>query len=83
MALTVGLLKSQGIAGQSKGESIQGVWRTVEVTMTGPAARTISQIQPNLTILTARHYSRIHIDRRATSDVGGRDEGKRRRAAAV
>ena len=61
--LTVGLLTSQpGIAGQSKRESIQGVWRTVEVTMTGPAARTISQIQPNLTILTARHYSRINID---------------------
>ncbi len=62
VVLTVGLLESQGIAGQSKAESIQGVWRTVEVTMTGPAARTISQIQPNLTILTARHYSRIHID---------------------
>ena len=42
VVLTVGLLTSQGIAGQSKRGSIQGVWRTVEVTMTGPAARTIS-----------------------------------------
>ena len=62
VVLAVGSLASQGLAGQSKRESIQGVWRTVEVTMTGPAARTISQIQPNLTILTARHYSRINID---------------------
>jgi hypothetical protein len=60
--LTVGLLTSQGIAAQSKRESIQGVWRTVEVTMTGPAARTISEIAPNLTIITAKHYTRINID---------------------
>ena len=59
VVLTVGLLSSQGIAGQSKRGSIQGVWRTVEVTMAGPAARTITQIQPNLTIITARYYSRV------------------------
>ena len=60
--LTVGLLTSQpGIAGQSKRESIQGVWQAVEVRMTGPAARTIaiSEPRPNLTIITARHYSRV------------------------
>ena len=59
LVLTVALLTGQGIAGQAKRGSIQGVWRTVEVTMTGPAARTITQIPPNLTILTARHYSRV------------------------
>jgi hypothetical protein len=59
--LTVGLLTSQGIAGQSKRESIQGVWQAVEVTITGPGARTIAipEPRPNLTILTARHYSRV------------------------
>ena len=59
--LTVGLLTSQGVAGQSKQESIQGVWQVVEVTMTGPGARTIAirEPRPNLTILTARHYSRV------------------------
>jgi hypothetical protein len=73
VVVAVALLASQGIAGplvhrSARGEagsergSIQGVWRAVEVTMTGPAARTISQIQPNLTIITARHYSRINID---------------------
>jgi len=62
VALAVALLTSQGIAAQSKRGSIQGVWRTVEVTMRGPAARTITQIPPNLTILTARYYSRINID---------------------
>jgi hypothetical protein len=70
--LIVGLLTSQGIAGPpvhrsteresgSKPESIQGVWQAVEVTITGPEARTmaIPEPRPNLTIITARHYSRV------------------------
>ena len=59
--LTAGLLTSQVIAGQSKRESIQGVWQAVEVTITGPGARTIAipEPRPNLTIITARHYSRV------------------------
>jgi hypothetical protein len=56
---TVALLIGTGISAQSKNGSIQGVWRVVEVTVTGPEARTISQLEPNLTIITARHYSRI------------------------
>jgi hypothetical protein len=72
VVLTVGLLTSQGIAGQlvrrsaereggSKPKSIQGVWQAVEVTITGPGARTIAipEPRPNLTIITARHYSRV------------------------
>jgi hypothetical protein len=60
--LVVGLLTSQGIAGQSKGESIQGVWRVAEVTIAGPQARTIAFAErPNLTIITARHYSRVEV----------------------
>ena len=72
--LTVELLTSQGIAGQraqrsaereggSKRESIQGVWKAVEVTITGPGARTIAipEPRPNLTIITARHYSRVEV----------------------
>ena len=59
--LTVGLLAGQGIAGQSKRESIQGVWQVVEVTITGPGARTIAipEPRPNLTIITGKHYSRV------------------------
>jgi len=59
--LTVALLTTQGITGQSKRESIQGVWQTVEVTITGPGARTIvtREPRPNLTIITTRHYSRV------------------------
>ena len=70
--LMVGLLTSAGVAGQavhqsaeleggSKRGSIQGVWQAVEVTLTGPGARTITFTEPrrNLTILTARHYSRV------------------------
>ena len=67
VVLTVGLLTSQTRAAVRQGarvrsgESIQGVWQAVEVTMTGPAARTIAipEPRPNLTIITARHYSRV------------------------
>ena len=68
--LTMGLLASQGVAAQSVrqgaerdggSQSIQGVWQAVEVTLTGPGARTIviREPRPNLTIITARHYSRV------------------------
>ena len=70
--LALGLLASQGLAGQpvrrsaerdggSQRESIQGVWQAVEITITGPGARTITiaEPRPNLTIITARHYSRV------------------------
>jgi hypothetical protein len=62
LGLTVGLLATQDAATQSSRKSIQGVWQAVEVTTTGPGARTITirQPRPNLTILTARHYSQIH-----------------------
>jgi hypothetical protein len=55
---------SQTLVGQSKTESIQGVWQVVEVTITGPGARTIRirEPRPNLTILTGRHYSQTHDD---------------------
>ena len=62
VVLTVGLLNSQGVAGQSKRESHQGVWQVAEVTIPGPAARTIAfRERPNLTIITARHYSRVEV----------------------
>jgi hypothetical protein len=55
------LASTHGIAAQS-GQSIQGVWRIVEAITTGPAARTIQfGDRPNLTIITARHYSRVEI----------------------
>jgi hypothetical protein len=61
-ALSVGLLTSQGTAQQSTRESIQGVWRIVEATTSGPGARTIAfGDRPNLTIITARHYSRVEV----------------------
>ena len=61
-ALSVGLLAGQGTAAQSAGGSIQGVWRVVEAAITGPAARTISFAErPNLTIITAKHYSRVEV----------------------
>jgi hypothetical protein len=60
--LSVGLLTSPGTAQQSTRESIQGVWRIVEATISGPGARTIAFAdRPNLTIITARHYSRVEV----------------------
>ena len=40
------------------------MWQAVEVTITGPGARTIviPQPRPNLTIFTGRHYSQVHVD---------------------
>ncbi len=61
-ALSVGLMTSHGIGAQSTRESIQGVWRVVEANIPGPAARTIAFAErPNLTIITARHYSRVEV----------------------
>ena len=61
-ALAVGLLISQGTAAQPTRESLQGVWRVVEATITGAAPRTIAFAdRPNLTIITARHYSRVEV----------------------
>jgi len=61
-ALSVVLLVAQGTAAQSTRASIQGVWRIVDATVTGPGARTIAFAErPNLTIITARHYSRVEV----------------------
>ncbi len=61
-AVSVALLASQAIAAQSTRASIQGVWRIVDATTTGPGARTIAfGERPNLTIITARHYSRVEV----------------------
>lgn len=59
----VSLLTGLSVAAQSKPGSIQGVWQAVEVVMTGPGARTITipEPRPNLTIVTARHYSQVHV----------------------
>ena len=58
----VGLVSNLALAGQSAQPSIQGVWKIVEATIAGPAARTIAfGDRPNLTIITAKHYSRVEI----------------------
>ena len=62
--LGAGMLISHDVAGQSGPGSIQGVWQAVEVTLPGPAPRviTIPEPRPNLTILTANHYSRVQVE---------------------
>jgi hypothetical protein len=57
------LLSASGIAPQSTRGPVEGVWQTVEVTITGPGARTIAipEPRPNLLIATARHYSRVEV----------------------
>ena len=49
-----------GFAATSK-PSIEGVWRPVEIRMTGPNAQTITPDQPSLDVITAKHYSRVEI----------------------
>ena len=61
-SIAVALLTGQGTTAQSTPRSIQGVWRIVEATTTGPGARTIAfGDRPNLTIITAKHYSRVEV----------------------
>ena len=61
-AFSVAWLTAQGTAEQPARESIQGVWRVVEAAISGPGARTIAFAgRPNLTIITARHYSRVEV----------------------
>jgi hypothetical protein len=61
-ALNVALLAASGTSAQSTQPSVQGVWRIVEATVTGPGARTINFAdRPNLTIITGRHYSRVEV----------------------
>ena len=61
-ALSVAWLVTQGAAAQSARASIQGVWRIVEASITGPGARTIPFAErPNLTIITDKHYSRVEV----------------------
>ena len=73
--LIAGLLTSEGIAGEPKAPSLQGVWQAVEVTIPGPVKRTITvpEPRPNLTTITARHYSRVQVEaegaRPAVADV--------------
>jgi hypothetical protein len=55
------LLPGAGPAGDSGASAIQGVWKTVEVTVAGPAVQTFRNVQPNLTILTGRHYARVEV----------------------
>ena len=49
-----------GFASVSK-SPIEGVWRPVEIRMTGPNARTIVPDQPSLDVITAKHYSRVEV----------------------
>ncbi len=63
LLLAVGLVTNHDVAAQRTSGSIQGVWQVVEVRVTGPTPQTfvIPEPRPNLTILTARHYSRVEI----------------------
>lgn len=66
-AVVLVVTSGQRIAGQSRSGSIQGVWQTVELKITGPTPRTITIPQPGplFTIFTAKHYSRTEIQSEA------------------
>ena len=57
-----------GAALASRAPSIEGVWQAVEITTTGPG-QTIRPLQPNLSIITAKHYSHIEIHSNAPRPV--------------
>jgi hypothetical protein len=63
--VSIALVGALGIsaAAQSKPGPLQGVWQTVELTITGPGARTITLPEPlaNLTIFSGKHYTRVEV----------------------
>jgi hypothetical protein len=62
--LIAALLTAEGSAVGPNVQSIQGVWQAVEVTIPGPVKRTIAirEPRPNLTMITATHYSRVQVE---------------------
>jgi hypothetical protein len=58
-----------GAALASRAPSIEGVWQAVEISTTGPEAQTIRPLQPNLSFITAKHYSHIEIHSNAPRPV--------------
>jgi hypothetical protein len=61
LTLIAAVLATTGIAGQSRPPSLQGAWKAVEITVTGPSARTLTSLQPNLTVISAKHYARVDV----------------------
>ena len=61
VTLGAGLLASPGTGAQSTAASIQGVWKIVEATPSPGARPILFADRPNLTIMTARHYSRVEV----------------------
>jgi hypothetical protein len=57
------LLSCARIDAQIQRASMQGVWRVAEVQIAGAKPQTIvfGEARPNLTIITARHYSRVEV----------------------
>lgn len=65
--IVAGLLIGHAPAGKATSPTIQGVWQAVELTIPGETARTITIPEPraNLTVLTAKHYSRVQVEAEA------------------
>ena len=59
----IAVLNWAPVEGQVPRTSIQGVWRIAEANISGPTPRTIvfGESRPNLTIITAKHYSRVEV----------------------
>ena len=62
--LVLGSLTRASVEAQTRTGSIQGVWQVVEVRMPGqnPSTIAIGEPRPNLTIITASHYSRVQVE---------------------
>ena len=57
------LLGCARLDGQVQPASMQGAWRVAEVQIAGSKPQTIvfGEARPNLTIITAKHYSRVEV----------------------
>jgi len=69
--VSAALLDHPDANGQGKPSSVRGAWQVIQVTMTGPSPRTITipEPRPNLTIISAKHYSHLQVTSEAPRPI--------------
>jgi hypothetical protein len=60
LMLAVASAITVGVSAEDPNATFQGVWRTLEVTVSGPSGRTFKP-EATLAIFHGRHYSRIEL----------------------
>ena len=62
LSALAGALPMAAATSSSKLGAVEGVWRTVEISFPGPNGRAMTNLQANLSVFAAKHYSRTVIE---------------------